>query len=300
MIEPIVVRPVRLRMVRRRQHRHLVPIDRIAPEEVLHLVRHLRRIAALAPRAHQPHEHAVRAAALLLAQPPEFAQLRVRHAHVLLVRLRHLAAAGQRLQLGGGRLLDDRPHHRHAELALRVQQERLQIGLGDAANRIDVRRRAVVLGHVAAQRFVHIGRAEHQQAAGPAAHPQHQLGEQVGQHHARARLDVLQRQVLAGAAAVRPELGHHAAGDGGEDGQQAGDGAVDVRLQVVAADLGGQRGGQATRAGAGVLAAHVAGDEQALAQGHRGAGRVGGVAENAADVVEHLAEGIYFIRHGIR
>lgn len=288
MIEPIVIRPVRFGMVRRRQHRHLVPIDRIAAEKVLHLVRHLGRRVAIAPRAHQPSEHPERAAQLLLAQPPEFAQLRIRHAHVLLVRLADAAVVAQRLQLGGGRLRQQRRHRRHAELALRIQQKAAQIGFRDAADRIHIGRRAIVLGHVAAQRFVHVGRAEHQQAARPAAHPQHQLRQQVRHHHARPRLDVLQRQVLAGAAAVRPEARHQPAGNGGEHRQQGAHRTVDVHLQMMAAQLAGQLCGQLTRLAAGIAAAHVACDQQTFAQLGGGGRCVFGIAENAAHVLQHL------------
>ncbi len=42
-VEAVVVGAVRLGVVRRRQHRHLVAVDGVVPEEVLHFVRHLVR-----------------------------------------------------------------------------------------------------------------------------------------------------------------------------------------------------------------------------------------------------------------
>lgn len=68
---------------------------------------------------------------------------------------------------------------------------------------VEVRAAAVVLGEVAPEALVHVGGAQDQQEALPAAHPGHELGQEEGQHHAQARLDVLQRQVLRRAAAVR-------------------------------------------------------------------------------------------------
>lgn len=187
MIEAIVVRTIRLGMVRRRQHRHLVPINRIAPEKVLHLIGHLLAAALMPPVTDQPTEHAERTAMLLLAQSSENTQFRVAHSHILFVRLGNLAIA-QRLQFGGWWLLEDALQHGNVELAFGVDQELLEIGLGDATDRIDIGRRAIVFGHIAAKRFVHIGRAEDEQTAGTIAHPQHELGEQVGEHHARAGL----------------------------------------------------------------------------------------------------------------
>lgn len=40
-VETIVVRTVRLGVVRRRQDCHLVPVDRVATEEVFHFLGHL-------------------------------------------------------------------------------------------------------------------------------------------------------------------------------------------------------------------------------------------------------------------
>lgn len=55
------------------------------------------------------------------------------------------------------------------------------------------------------QRLVDVGTAEHEQEAGPAPHPERELREQVGHHHAQAGLDVLQRQVLRKAPALHTE-----------------------------------------------------------------------------------------------
>ena len=42
-VEAVVVGRVALRVVRRRERGHLVPVDGVVGEESLHLVRHLRR-----------------------------------------------------------------------------------------------------------------------------------------------------------------------------------------------------------------------------------------------------------------
>jgi len=43
MVIPVVIRAVGLRMVRRSKNGHLVTVDRIVAEEMLHLVRHLNK-----------------------------------------------------------------------------------------------------------------------------------------------------------------------------------------------------------------------------------------------------------------
>jgi hypothetical protein len=54
--------------------------------------------------------------------------------------------------------------------------------------------------------LVHIGRPEHQQVTTAAtARPRQQLRDQVAEHHACARLNVLQREVLGFGAAVHFE-----------------------------------------------------------------------------------------------
>ena len=155
------------------------------------------------PGVDQLAEGGVRSGGRLFAQPAQVGQLGVGQAHVLLVGL-HRAAFLQRLQFGRRRRRQHRVQRRQSEpfrqgkpsqttrnppkknhrgvLGARVDQEALQVRLGDAADGVDVGAGTVVLGQVAAQRFVHVGRAEDEQAARAAARPQHQLRQQVRQH----------------------------------------------------------------------------------------------------------------------
>jgi hypothetical protein len=52
---------------------------------------------------------------------------------------------------------------------------------------------AIVFGHVTAERFVDVGGAEHEEAALSPGGPHQQLAQQIPVHHARSRLNVLQR-----------------------------------------------------------------------------------------------------------
>ncbi len=52
---------------------------------------------------------------------------------------------------------------------------------------------AIVFGHVAAERFVDVGGAEDEEAALSPGGPHQQLAQQIPVHHARPRLNVLQR-----------------------------------------------------------------------------------------------------------
>mmetsp|Transcript_24908 Transcript_24908/g.58040 ORF Transcript_24908/g.58040 Transcript_24908/m.58040 type:complete len:412 (-) Transcript_24908:731-1966(-) len=117
-----------------------------------------------------------------------------------------------------------------------LPKEALEVSLGDAADRVDVRRRAVVLGHVPTQRFVDVGRAENEQEAVTAANPWQQLREHIREHHARARLDVLQSEVFGDGAAVLLE-GRLLVGHRTEHSEHAGDHRVDDRRRVVSAQL---------------------------------------------------------------
>ena len=54
-------------------------------------------------------------------------------------------------------------------------KELLQISLGDAPNRIDVSRGAIIFGIVAAQSLVHIGGAKDQQTPRSFSNPEHEL-----------------------------------------------------------------------------------------------------------------------------
>mmetsp|Transcript_27668 Transcript_27668/g.81901 ORF Transcript_27668/g.81901 Transcript_27668/m.81901 type:complete len:286 (+) Transcript_27668:455-1312(+) len=203
-VKPVVVRRVVLRMVRRREHSCLVPVDRVVREEVLDLGKHRRWRLGAAPQPKAPREHRNRPAAVHLSQPAKDGQLVVRHAHVGLVRLRRRARA-QWLQLRRRRRALHACKLRIAQMLRAPPQEAPQVLLADAPNGVDVCAAAVVLGHVATQALVNIGAAEHQQEARAAARPRRQLRQQERDDHADARLDVLQRQVLRGRAAINAE-----------------------------------------------------------------------------------------------
>ena len=57
-------------------------VPRILKEEVLDLLRDLQRGQERAPLVHELREHAVRAALVYLAQPPEDGELVVGHSHI--------------------------------------------------------------------------------------------------------------------------------------------------------------------------------------------------------------------------
>jgi len=61
--------------------------------------------------------------------------------------------------------------------------------------------------------FVYVRASQHEQPAGAPAHPREELREEVCDHHAQACLNVLQREVLCVAPAVRAESRPHARHD---------------------------------------------------------------------------------------
>ena len=83
----------------------------------------------------------------------------------LLVRLSESPGLREGLQLRGGRRGHDVVEGGEAVEAARVAQEGLEVRLGDAADRVDVRARAVVLGHVATEGLVDVGRPQDQQSS---------------------------------------------------------------------------------------------------------------------------------------
>mmetsp|Transcript_4091 Transcript_4091/g.8863 ORF Transcript_4091/g.8863 Transcript_4091/m.8863 type:complete len:235 (+) Transcript_4091:830-1534(+) len=147
-----------------------------------------------------------RATMLNLPAVAKVTQLLVAHAHVHVVALNPL----------GARQLGARPRVCHALKHIDTlvgilsrsdpAKEALEVALIDAADRIDIGRRAVVLCVIASQRLIDVCRAENEErAAGRGVvvcGPWHELCEEVAHHHARARLNVLERKPLTGGAAL--------------------------------------------------------------------------------------------------
>ena len=82
----IVVGAVAFRVVRRCEGGHLMPIDGVGAEEMLHFVGHLGGGVFVGPRVDQLAEHGVRTAAGDLAEPAKVRELRIRHSHILLMK----------------------------------------------------------------------------------------------------------------------------------------------------------------------------------------------------------------------
>ena len=66
---------------------------------------------------------------------------------------------GDWLQFGRGRRHGDGGQSSTANLCLKILEEAAEVQLADASNGVEVRRAAVVLGQVPAQRFVDVGAA---------------------------------------------------------------------------------------------------------------------------------------------
>eukprot|EP00963_Diacronema_lutheri_P000795 scaffold47_cov334-Pavlova_lutheri.AAC.25 len=238
-VEAMVLRRVILRVVGRRQRGGLVAIDGVVPEEVLHFRRCVPRADAL-PCAINRLEHGHRSRPGQAPEPPVRRQLQVRHAHVLFVRLQDASVFSQRLQLRGGRSGFHLSENGQIETLGKGSpaQEAAQVRLGDAADGIDVRAAAVVLGEITTETFIHVGASQHQQKATLLSpRPGQKLSQQESQHHPQARLHVLQGRVLRGAPSLRSEsrlltfAGHL------RDGQDGLDRPVDPRHGVPGSDL---------------------------------------------------------------
>mmetsp|Transcript_35900 Transcript_35900/g.120052 ORF Transcript_35900/g.120052 Transcript_35900/m.120052 type:complete len:263 (+) Transcript_35900:327-1115(+) len=205
--------------------RPLVPVDRVVNVKVLDLLRDLlvkrdrrggasrtdrrRERASVGPAVTQLEEGRERPAPLYLAAVAQRGQLVVRHAHVLFIELRAFGAR----QLGAGGRVGDAREHPDPSLAAGPLEESLEVALVDAADRVQVCGRAVVLCVVAAQRLVDVRGTEHEQRAArrrlvAVGRPRHQLRHEVRHHHPGAGLDVLQRQVLRELGVVA-RLGLH-------------------------------------------------------------------------------------------
>ena len=87
-----------------------------------------------------------------------------------------------------------------------VLAEGAEVCLADGADGVEVSAGAVVLGHVASQSLVHVGRGQHQEGAPTTPRPWQQLGKQVGQDKPVPGLHVLQSYVLSLRAPVDLEL----------------------------------------------------------------------------------------------
>mmetsp|Transcript_29678 Transcript_29678/g.79690 ORF Transcript_29678/g.79690 Transcript_29678/m.79690 type:complete len:715 (-) Transcript_29678:189-2333(-) len=286
-VKAVVVRGVALGMVRGREGGEFVPVDCIVAEEALHLLRYLGRCEGASPLRPQGLVHAHGATPRQLTQRAEAAQLRVGHAHILLVILRDLPTSAQGTQLCGRGCLHHGPQGRVAQVISTPVQEALQVRLRHAADGVHVRRGAVVLGHVSAQRLIHVGRAEDEEEALPAAAPGHELCQQVAVHHPQSRLYVLEGHIFRPG----PSLGSKARlawGERGEDLERTLHHRIDDGGHVVAAHLRGQRPRAVPRLCARVGRSHVASGEHQLGDLGCGRGQPGRLrAADAAQVGKH-------------
>uniref|UniRef100_A0A480GIX5 Glutamine-dependent NAD(+) synthetase isoform X1 n=1 Tax=Sus scrofa TaxID=9823 RepID=A0A480GIX5_PIG len=259
-IEPVVVWAVALSVVRRGQRGHFVSVCGILREKPLHFVSHLPGAAGVLPQDQESAEHAVGPGLGDLPEPPVDGQLRVRHPHVLLIGLGHLSI-GQGLQLGGGRCFQDALQGGQLEALPAELDEGSQVGLADPAYGVDVGAGAVVLGQVAEEALVHVGRSEHEKSAWSAPRPEAELGKEVSHDHPHACLHVLQRQVLPAAPPVNRER-RAATCHQAEDAHHRLDRWVDAEPDVVAGRrqgaCGRQNAGHTVTTFAGTIPRHLA------------------------------------------
>jgi len=123
-------------------------IDGIKPKKPPYFDIDLPWPQPLPPIMHQPLPHAPGPQLLHLPQPPKDTQLIIRHAHIRLVRLHIVARDG--LQLRGRGRVDEFVEDGELEVGGGPADEGLEVGLGDAADRVEVRAGAVVFGQVPA------------------------------------------------------------------------------------------------------------------------------------------------------
>jgi len=105
---------------------------------------------------------------------------------------------------GGG--LFHNPQRGISQMLCSPPKERSQVCFGNTSNRVDVGTATIILGQVATEQLINIGRAQHQQEAQAAPHPQGQLRKQERNHHSQPCLNILQRQVFCCWATMRWKL----------------------------------------------------------------------------------------------
>lgn len=141
-------------------------------------------------------ERAPRATLIDLPQAPKDAQLVVREAHIDLIALDIILRNG--FQLCGRHRRQKLVQDRELKLRLCPGNQSFEVRLADAPDGVEVGGGAVVFGEVPAVCFVDVGGAEDEEPAlfGGGAYPGEELGEEVGEDHAHAGLDVLEGEVF--------------------------------------------------------------------------------------------------------
>lgn len=130
-IKPIIIRPILLQMQTRRQHRHLVPVNRIIVKEPPRFLVHLSRTEMI-PHVQEFFKHAPGPAFVDFAQAPEDGEFGVGHAHVGLVGLG--VGGGDGLEFGGWGRGEEGGEDREGEGFFGVGDEGFEVGFGDAAD----------------------------------------------------------------------------------------------------------------------------------------------------------------------
>lgn len=206
-----------------------------------------------APWAHLGH----------FAQATEHGKFIVSHAHVYFVRLDVRLREG--FQLGGRDGGEEGGQDGKVESGPRIGDEGFQVRFGNATDRVDVTARAVVLGQITAEAFIHVCASKDQERAAVAtlADGGQKLGEEVGDHHPEAGLDILESQVLGLAAAVdfeaRAEVRHEA-----EEVRQGRYDAIHVQVDMVGSNVSGKCFGSTACVLARIRCAHKAGMEDPI------------------------------------
>jgi hypothetical protein len=202
-VEAVVVRRVLLRVVRRCNGAHFMPVDRIKPEKTLDFLGDSGGIQ-VAPGSDEFFKHRHGSAPFNLTKHSENAQFGIRHPHFVLVQLGMLASIASMAlatiatiiiiahngpQLGsrlrGGYFGED-----GVPVGVgHVPQQPFQVQFRNRTDGVQIRRGAVVLGHVPTQTLVDVGGTQDQQETRSlATHPRQQLGQQIAENHPHPRL----------------------------------------------------------------------------------------------------------------
>mmetsp|Transcript_126184 Transcript_126184/g.218604 ORF Transcript_126184/g.218604 Transcript_126184/m.218604 type:complete len:346 (-) Transcript_126184:1107-2144(-) len=261
-VKAVVLWTVVLRVVCRGQGGHLVAVDGVVEEELLHLLPDDRG-AQVCPFVRQLVHHPDGPTAADLPQLAKHGEVVVGHAHVLLVGL--LRATPSTPKLGCRWGLYYTLKDRVALVGCSPPQEGLQIHLADTPNRVDVCGRAIILRVVAPESLIDVGGAKDQEGSAAARSPGHELRHEVGHHHAGPGLDVLHRQVLSSGPPIIAHLRHFAnhGAEGIHDGRRD---AIDVDFVEIAANLQRQLPGPALCLRTGVGRGHVNAPQHLLRQ----------------------------------
>jgi hypothetical protein len=132
--------------IRRCNHRGLMAIDGIVPEEPADLFVNLPWPHLVAPLVHEMLPHAPRPKLMHFAKASKNTELFVRHAHVRFVRLD--VVLGDRFELGGRRSVNEVFEDGKIEVRACPLYERFQVRLGYSADGVDVCAGAVILGQI--------------------------------------------------------------------------------------------------------------------------------------------------------